>query len=62
MIALFFWVVTQYRFVCRYQRFGETFIFSPEDGDSVFLRNVSIYECTRLHYPEDQHLQEDTFM
>jgi hypothetical protein len=37
-----FWVVTPYRLVGRYQRFGEKY-FSPEEGDSMFLRNVHIY-------------------
>jgi hypothetical protein len=34
-------------------RFFET--FSPEDGDSMFLRNVSTYESTRRHDPQAQH-------
>jgi hypothetical protein len=47
---LFFWMVTPCKRVGRYQRFRETTvcifrvsIVSPEDGDSMFLRNVGIY-------------------
>jgi hypothetical protein len=36
------WVVASCRLVSRYQRFEEN-IFSPEDEDSMFLRNVGIY-------------------
>jgi len=52
VLAMFlFWVVTP----CRYRRFGKNtvsisnswvdiiFILSPEDGDSMFFRNFSIY-------------------
>jgi hypothetical protein len=37
---LVFWVVTPCGKVDRYQHFGG---FNPEDGGSVFLRNVDIY-------------------
>jgi hypothetical protein len=54
MSTLSFWVVTPCGLVCRYQRFGATYclhlqgwshfsVFSPEDGDSMLLRNVGIY-------------------
>jgi hypothetical protein len=48
MAMLVFWVVTSCGLGNRYQRFGETYClhFSPEDGDSMFLRNVVIY----LHF------------
>jgi hypothetical protein len=41
MSVLVFWVVKPCGLVGRYQRFEGT--FSPEDGDSIFLRNVGIY-------------------
>jgi hypothetical protein len=40
-MVMFFWVLAPCKLVDRCQRFGE--IYSPEDGDSMFLRNVGIY-------------------
>jgi hypothetical protein len=45
--VLFPWVVTSCGLVGAYQRFGETYcVVSAEDGDGVFLRNVSV--CRRV--------------
>jgi hypothetical protein len=41
MSGLVFWVVNPCGPVNRYHRFEET--YRPEDGDSMFLRNVGIY-------------------
>jgi hypothetical protein len=46
MSMLFSWIMTPCRLVGRYQRF-----FSPEDGDSIFLRNViylRVYRASQL--------------
>jgi hypothetical protein len=40
-MSVLFWVVTPYRFVGSFQRFGGTYCL--EDGDNMFLRNVGIY-------------------
>jgi hypothetical protein len=39
--SLLFWIVTSCGLVGRKQHFGG--MYCPEDGDSLFLRNVSIY-------------------
>jgi hypothetical protein len=38
---LAFWTVMSFGFVGRYQRFAEK--RNPEDGDSIFLKNVGTY-------------------
>jgi hypothetical protein len=51
MTRFLLWVVTPCRLLRRYRRFGETCLrplcfllqVSPEDGDSMFLRNVGVY-------------------
>jgi hypothetical protein len=50
IIMLFFWVLSPCRPVGSFQSLGEIYclhlqgsIFSPEDGDIMFLRNVAIY-------------------
>jgi hypothetical protein len=41
--VLVFWVVTPCGLVGRYQRFGGTYsVLCPEDGGSMFFRNVGI--------------------
>jgi hypothetical protein len=52
MSMLFFWVMTPCGLADSYQRFGETqayslHLHSPEDGDSMFLRNVG--NCLQVH-------------
>jgi hypothetical protein len=42
MSMFFFRVVTPCELVSRHQRFGGTY-FSPEDGGSMFLRNIGVY-------------------
>jgi hypothetical protein len=42
MSMLVFCVLTPCGLVGRYEHFGES-NFSPEDGDSMFLRNVGVY-------------------
>jgi hypothetical protein len=49
VVMMMFRVLAPYRFSGRCQRFGETVsILSPEDGDSIFLRNVGNY--LRVYY------------
>jgi hypothetical protein len=48
--VLVFWVVTLCGLAYRYQHLGGTYclcIFSPEDGDIMFLRNTGI--CLQVH-------------
>jgi hypothetical protein len=42
MPILVFWFVKPYGLVSRCQRFGGRY-FRPEDGGSMFFRNVDIY-------------------
>jgi hypothetical protein len=42
-MSMFFCTVTSRRLVGRNQRLGEKYYLSPEDGGSMFLRNVGIY-------------------
>jgi hypothetical protein len=49
-LMMFFWVLVLCRLISRCQCFGEMYclhlqgcIFSPEDGDIMFLRNVGVY-------------------
>jgi hypothetical protein len=50
-----FWVVTPCGLVGLYFQVG---IFSPEDGGSMFLRNVYLQVHTAFYNPEDQHLTD----
>jgi hypothetical protein len=47
MPMLVFWVATPCGFLGRYQRFGDIYYLSHEDGDSMFLRYVGI--CLQDH-------------
>jgi hypothetical protein len=38
-----FWVVTTCGLAEKYELFGGTYCFRPDDGGSIFLRNVSTY-------------------
>jgi hypothetical protein len=53
IMMMLFWVLAPCGLVGRRQLFGETYClhlqdFSPEDGDSMFIRNVGIYFSTIL--------------
>jgi hypothetical protein len=55
-MSMFFWTVTSRKFVGRNQRFGGTQYLSPEDGGSIFLRNVGIsLQVDMALQPKDQH-------
>jgi hypothetical protein len=45
-MKMFFGVLTPCTLVGRYQNFRETYCLNHENGDSMFLRSISIYyEC-----------------
>jgi hypothetical protein len=60
-MSMLVWVVTLRGVVGRYQRFGVAYClqlqqFSPEDGDSMLLRNVGVdLEIHTALQPEDQN-------